>query len=235
MSPCASGRARLLRIGHLACLISAALLVSAFPARASAQEEQAAEAPPSGTTPTSTELTLARALESRMTVWRRPDGRVVYVSHCRAVRGGCRARIAAFARWIAEVSGERSIDPFVLAAMAVRESGLDPFARGPAGELGIIQLHPRGIGRGVRFITSETYRTRCARQPGACQREVLAVGASHLDTAITTCGSLEAGLGAYNSGACGETAYTRRILRERARLIELAKTDARPPAMRNVD
>jgi hypothetical protein len=133
------------------------------------------------------------------------------------------------------VARERGLDPFVLAAMAVRESGLDPFATGPAGEMGIIQLHPHGIGRDARFVRSEAYRTRCRRDPGACQREILQIGADHLAAAVTECGGLEAGLGAYNSGVCRETAYTRRILRERAELLELAKTDAAPPALRHVD
>ena len=185
--------------------------------------------------PDSIEMTLARALEARVTVWRSPGGRVVYVSHCRGVPRGCRARVAAFARWIAEVSRERELDPFVLAAMAVRESGLDPFARGPAGELGIIQLHPRGIGGRVRFIRSEGYRRWCRHQAGACQREVLETGADHLAQAIVQCGSLEAGLGAYNSGACHETAYTRRVLRERSRLLELAKASTPLASRGHVD
>ncbi|NOY93776.1 MAG: hypothetical protein GXP55_21550, partial [Deltaproteobacteria bacterium] len=45
-----------------------------------------------------TKLALARALDERMTVWRAPSGRRVYVRSCRrarGVRGGCRARIAA--------------------------------------------------------------------------------------------------------------------------------------------
>ncbi len=175
-------------------------------------------------------LRLGRALEKRLTVWRTPGGRVVHVSHCRAVQGGCRARIASFARWMVEVSRENGIDPFVLAAIAVRESGLDPFATGSAGEMGIVQLHPRGIGRHVRFVQSEAYRRRCARSPGACQAEILEVGARHLASAVQTCGSIEAGLGAYNTGVCGENSYSRRVMRERTRLIDLAKDRDEPPA-----
>ena len=107
----------------------------------------------------------------------------------------------------------------------MRESGLDPFARGQAGEQGIVQLHPQGVGRRVRFVRSEAYRRSCTRQSGACQREVLDVGAEHVALAMRQCDGLEAGLGAYNSGECRETAYTRRILRERLRLLALAKAD----------
>lgn len=174
-------------------------------------------------------LRLARALQKRLTVWRTPSGGMVHVSHCRAVRGGCRARIAAFARWMVELSREHDVDPFVLAAIAVRESGLDPFAEGSAGERGIVQLHPRGIGRAVRFVRSAAYRRRCARSPGACQREILEVGVRHLASAVSRCGSLEAGLGAYNTGVCGDNAYSRRVMRERTRLLELAEDrDERP-------
>ena len=167
-----------------------------------------------------------RALESRMTVWRTPSGQAVHVSHCRDADEGCHARIALFARWIAEVARAKAIDPFVLAAMAVRESGLDPFVQGLAGEMGIVQLHPRGVGHRVRFVRNEAYRRRCAAAPGACQREVLEMGAQHLADAIARCESLEAALGAYNTGRCGPTGYTRRILRERANLLTLAKRGA---------
>ena len=120
--------------------------------------------------------------------------------------------------------GITGIDPFVLAAMAFRESGFDPFATGAAGEVGIVQLHPRGIGRSVRFIQNERYRERCRREVGACQREVVEVGAAHFAEAITTCGGVSDALGYYNRGICGETDYSRRVLRERERLVELAKT-----------
>ena len=178
-------------------------------------------------------LRVAKALEKRITVWRTPTGRVVHVSHCRGIRGGCRARIAAFARWMVELAQENGVDPFVLAAMAVRESGLDPFARGSAGEMGIVQLHPQGVGRAVRFVRSESYRRQCARSPGACQREVLEVGARHLASAVSSCGGITEALGAYNTGVCGDNDYSRRVMRERSRLLELAKDRDEEPA--NVD
>jgi hypothetical protein len=175
---------------------------------------------------------LAKALEARLTVWQTPEGERVHVSHCRNEPQGCRSRVVVFARWIAEVARSHAIDAFVLAAMAIRESGLNPFARGSHGEYGLIQLHPQGIGRNVRFVQSEGFRAWCRSRPGACQREVLEIGARHLADAVTSCGSIAAGLGAYNSGVCGETRYTRLVLEERAILLELAKTDAEPPAMR---
>ncbi len=174
----------------------------------------------------STTQVLARVLDARLTVWRTPRGVPVHVSHCRSARGGCRARIVVFARWIAEEAKAHSIDPFVLAAVAMRESGLDPMVRGAAGELGIIQLHPHGVGRSLPFIRSAQYRRACRGRAGACQHEVLAVGAGLIARSITMCGSLAAGLGAYNSGVCGKTDYATRVLKERDRLLGLARLTA---------
>jgi len=169
-------------------------------------------------------MRLGRALSRRLTVWTRPSGRVTYVSHCRRAVRGCPARLAALSRYMAEVSHEHGLDPFIIAAMAIRESGLDPFVMGAAGEWGIVQLHPRGIGGRVQFVRNERYRNRCRRVPGACQREVLEVGAGHLAAAIEHCGTLNAALGRYNRGICGDTAYTRRVMREHERLMDLVKT-----------
>ncbi len=222
------------RIAFLGTLIAAVALL----APASAQPPRDDAAVTTGATPEGANaqadgdgeeveeiaMRLGRALSRRLTVWVRPSGAVTYVSHCRHAAGGCAARVAAFSRYMAEVSHDKGLDPFVLAAMAIRESGLDPFVRGAAGEYGIVQLHPRGIGGHVRFVQSEAYRNRCRRRPGACQREVLEVGATHLQQAIDYCGSLTSALGRYNRGICGETAYTRRVMREHARLLDLVKT-----------
>ncbi len=168
---------------------------------------------------------LRRALDRRMTVWR-SGSRSVYVSHCRAYRGGCPERTAAFARLIGDVAAAHDVDPFLLAAIAIRESGLDPTAAGAAGERGIVQLHPRGSGSRVRYVRSEAYRRRCQRRPDACQREVLDAGAALLSRGIERCGGVREALGAYNRGTCGETSYAVRVMSERQRLLRLAKTDA---------
>lgn len=166
---------------------------------------------------------LSRAMLARMTIWRTSNGDSVHVAHCRGAADGCDARVRLFARWMVEIAEEFEIDPFVLAAVAFRESGLDPFAQGTAGEMGIVQLHPRGVGSRVQFVSSERYRGQCHDRTGACQREVLQAGAQHLAEAVTRCGDLNAGLGAYNTGTCGETAYSRRVLRERRVLVQYAK------------
>ena len=171
-------------------------------------------------------VSLARALEARLRVWSR-EGRPVYVRHCRQTRtqGGCRARLISFARIIDSAAHRHGVDPFLLAAMALRESGLNPFAEGAAGERGIVQLHPRGIGYHVPFVRSKAYRRRCERRSDACQEEVVDSGAAHLASAVQRCGSVAAGLGAYNTGVCQTTGYTRRVLEERQRLLQLAKAN----------
>lgn len=174
-------------------------------------------------------VSLHRALDRRLTVWR-TSSRVIYVRHCRSTRGGCAERTAVFARMIGDAATTHRVDPFLLAAVAVRESGMDPTAAGAAGERGIVQLHPRGSGARVRYVRSEVYRRGCERRPDACQREVLEAGARLLSTSITRCGGVREGLGAYNRGECGATDYARRVMSERQRLLRLAKGDARMAA-----
>jgi hypothetical protein len=62
---------------------------------------------------------------------------------------------------------------------------------------------------------------RC--RPGACQEEVLDVGARLLARTIERCGTVRDGLGAYNRGECGETDYARNVMLERQRLLRLVK------------
>lgn len=168
---------------------------------------------------------LARALDRRMTVWR-SERRVIYVRHCRDATGGCRERVTTFAHLISEASSENELDPFLLAAVAVRESGMNPQAAGAAGERGIVQLHPRGSGSRIRYVQSEAYRRRCEREPDVCQDEVLDAGARLLASSIRRCGGVREGLGAYNRGECGVTDYASRVMGERQRLLQLAKSDA---------
>ncbi len=174
--------------------------------------------------PDASVIALERALDRRMTVWR-TERRLVYVRHCRTARGGCPSRVNAFARMIGDASKEHTIDPFLLAAVAVRESGMNPLAAGAIGERGIVQLHPRGAGARIRFVQSEAYRRYCERQPGVCQDEVLEAGARLLARSINRCGTVRDALGAYNRGECGETDYSNRVMSERQHLLRLAKSE----------
>lgn len=162
---------------------------------------------------------LQQALRFRVTVHKnRRTGSMTAAYHCRHAVGGCDQRLFEFARYLKEAGERNGIDPWLLAAMAFRESGLNPFAVGGVGELGILQLHPKNPrSKGVRFVKDEWYRLRCRKQPGACQREVVDRAAELLARSIQQCGGdLEKALGAYNTGRCGGNRdYTQRILAER--------------------
>lgn len=172
-----------------------------------------------------TSLALARAIDERLIVRESRQGKPIHVQHCRASEGGCRARIAALSRLITESSNRAGVDPFLTAGIAVRESGLNPLAVSPVGARGVVQLNPRYRGKSVPFVYNESYRTQCSLRPGACQREVLDAGLGLYKWAVTRCGGdVEKGLAWYNSGRCDkQNGYAASVLRERRRLLRLAK------------
>ncbi len=173
-----------------------------------------------------TSLALARAIDARLTVRESKRGEPIHVQHCRVSDGGCRARIAALSRLITEASNRAGIDPFLTAAIAMRESGLNPLALSPAGARGLIQLNPRYRGKTVPFVYNASYREKCGRRPAACQREVLDAGLGLYDWAVDKCGGdVRRGLAWYNSGRCdNRNGYASSVLRERRRLLRLAKS-----------
>ena len=181
-----------------------------------------------------TSLALARAIDARLIVREDRAGTPIHVQHCRVSDGGCRARIAALSRLITEASNRAGVDPFLTAAIAMRESGLNPLALSPAGARGLIQLNPKYRGKTVPFVYNERYRDKCSRRPGACQREVLEAGLGLFDWAVSKCGDdVRRGLAWYNSGRCdSRNGYAGSVLRERRRLLRLAK--AADPAMQAV-
>lgn len=183
-------------------------------------EDPEPEAPP----PTPEAEALADAFAERLTVSRRRDGTRVLTPRCRNGPVDCERRLLAFASLIVEIATAQDVDPLLLAAMALRESGLDPAALGRNREAGIVQLHPRGAGRDVRYVRDAGYRRRCQRRVDACQREVLERGVSTLVEGIERCGGLRGGLGAYASGHCTTRArYIGRILEERETLRGLVR------------
>jgi hypothetical protein len=176
-----------------------------------------------------TSLALARAIDARLIVRESRQGKPIHVQHCRVVEGGCRARIATLSRLITEASNRAGVDPFLTAAIAMRESGLNPFAVSPVGARGVVQLNPKYRGKTVPFIYNESYRKQCSRRAGACQREVLDAGLGLYQWAVSRCGGdLEKGLSWYNSGRCDkQNGYASSVLRERRRLLRLAKDTER--------
>jgi len=161
---------------------------------------------------------LAGALEHELAVWERRDGSIVYVAHCRSAPGGCEARVRSIAVELVRAARAHRVDPWLLAAMALRESGLNPEAVGAIGEVGVLQLHPRSA-HGQRA------RAACRRAPGRCGAAVIWIAAEHLAAVQAICGSEGAALGAYNRGECGETTYSRRVLRRRDGLRRVARGD----------
>lgn len=173
---------------------------------------------------------LNSAMRARIAVsTNRRTGRTIPASHCRHAVGGCDQRLTEFARYLVSAGKAHGIDPWLLAAMAFRESGFNPFAMGSLGELGILQIHPgRRDAKQVRFIRDEWYRKRCRRQPGACQQEIVEHAARVLSRSVELCsGDIEDALGAYNTGRCGgNRQYTQRVLDEVTELRRAAGLEA---------
>ncbi len=176
-----------------------------------------------------TSLALARAIDARLIVRESRQGELIHVQHCRVSQGGCRARIATLSRLITEASNRAGVDPFLTAAIAMRESGLNPLAVSPIGARGVVQLNPKYRGKTVPFVYNERYRKECGLRPGACQREVLEAGLGLYAWAVGRCGGdVQKGLAWYNSGRCDKrNGYAASVLQERRRLLGLAK-DADP-------
>lgn len=172
-----------------------------------------------------TSLALARAIDARLIIRESRQGEPIHVQHCRMSEGGCRARIAALSRMITEASNRAGVDPFLTAAIAMRESGLNPLAVSAVGARGVVQLNPKYRGKTVPFIYDERYREECGLRPGACQREVLEAGLGLYEWAVSRCGGdVQKGLAWYNSGCCDkQNGYAASVLRERQRLLRLAK------------
>ena len=115
-----------------------------------------------------------------------------------------RALSLAAAPLILTAALETGVDPLVLGAVAWRESGYRPNARGARGEIGLMQIAPRGMGRAL-----------CAdldvRNPAA---NVLC-GARILAAARAKCGpKAERYLTYYNRPAngCRASRYSRKVL-----------------------
>lgn len=187
---------------------------------------------------------LLRAIQTRIAVsYDRRSGRTIPASHCRHAPGGCEKRLAAFAEYLVDVGTRRGTDPWLMAAMAFKESGFNPFALGSVGELGLLQINPeRKDANGVRFVRDEWYRKRCRNEPGACQREVIDHAAQVLSRSFQRCnGDVVGALGAYNTGRCaGNLSYAKRVLDERVELrtavgleVEQAMRYKRPPKNRS--
>lgn len=166
---------------------------------------------------------LQQALRFRVTIHVNPrTGFMLPAYHCRRAKGGCDARLLEFAHYLKDAGDRFELDPWLLAAMAFRESGLNPFAVGTVGERGILQLHPKNpTVKKIRFVRDEWYRTRCKNRIGACQKEVIEHAAHMLASSLRKCGgNMEDALGMYNTGRCGGShRYAERVFVERGAMM----------------
>lgn len=175
---------------------------------------------------------LYAAIQTRIAVSTKTrEGITIPAAHCRHALEGCDRRLAEFAEYLTTSGAEFGVDPWLLAAMAARESGFNPFAQGSVGELGLLQLHPKSrAAREVRFVQDEAYRKRCRKEPGACQRDVIRRAAQLLASSLDRCGGDEsAALGLYNTGRCaGNVKYSKLVLEERSKLRQSVGLEAAP-------
>jgi hypothetical protein len=174
---------------------------------------------------------LSQAMRARIAVSYTKTGRTIPAYHCRHAPEGCETRLSTFAQYLVEAGTRHGIDPWLMAAMAFKESGFNPFALGSLGELGILQINPgRRDAKTVRFIRDEWYRRRCRKEAGACQREVVDHAAQVLSRSIERCErDVKDALGLYNTGRCGgNDRYAKRILAERDELLKAAGLAAKP-------
>lgn len=150
--------------------------------------------------------TLAQRTLERLTIWRNPHtGEPVYARACRRAPEGCRERIRQLTMWIEIEARRHDLDPVLVASVVWHETRFNPHVRGPVGEFGIMQLHPRSPwGRAARGF--------CRRYPDSCERHRVRIAVEVLANSIRRCGSVSEGLGMYNSGRCQVNRYARRVL-----------------------
>lgn len=139
--------------------------------------------------------------------------------HCREAPGGCDARIRAFGEYIRNVSDFYGVDPWLVAAMAVKESGLNPWAQGKGDELGILQIHPRRREASKIALFDQRERKRCHNRVGECQLEIVFTAIGILRRSFAICGNAVDALGMYNRGVCGPSGYALRVLQIRRELL----------------
>lgn len=165
---------------------------------------------------------MVAAMERRVSFkMSREMGKPKYVKHCRTAPEGCHTRLRAFASMFIRSGRDHSVDPWVLAAMAARESGFNPWAEGSIGERGVLQL-ARMWTRDLPQLRDPRVMARCRREVGACQSQVIDFAAGMLARSIEKCGSLLGGLTRYNTGRCLDepNRYARQVLRIRGSLKE---------------
>jgi len=135
--------------------------------------------------------TVAAAILSLLPLWKTDESRL---------------QAEEYARIITEESQaiQPEVDPFLVVAIIFRESSFRPKVKGKRGEVGLMQILPRGTL--TRSITKDDLTN---------VRANIRVGVGHLQYWRETCGDddLDLWLSAYNAGKCKRTGYGKRIRR----------------------
>ncbi|MCU0664325.1 MAG: transglycosylase SLT domain-containing protein [Myxococcota bacterium] len=101
------------------------------------------------------------------------------------------------------------VDPFLVASIIFRESSFRQQARGKRGEIGLMQVMPRGVV--TRAVSTEKITS---------VRTNIRVGIGHLNYWQQQCGveNVPLWLSAYNAGRCELTKYHSRVMRVYCRI-----------------
>lgn len=138
--------------------------------------------------------------------------------------GGCAAELRSYAEAFVAAGEAHGLDPWLLAAVAWRESRWIAGSNGVAHERGIMQIHPsRPDARGLPIFDDREW-LQCRRVVGQCQAPVIDVAAGILRRATKRCGDVAGGLAAYQSGRCDSEPgrkYATRVMATRDRLSTL--------------
>ena len=103
---------------------------------------------------------------------------------------------------------EPPIDPFLIAAIIFKESSFRAKIEGKKGEVGLMQVMPRGA-------LTRTINKKSTSELRASTRTNIRVGVGHLHYWQKRCGvdDMDVWLSAYNLGRCKRTKYAKRVRR----------------------
>lgn len=120
-------------------------------------------------------------------------------------------RVRSIAPVILSESRTQKVSPLVIAVLIFKESAFTVHARGARGEVGLMQLHPRGwastLCRDLQDRWDPRNNIRC--------------GVRIVAWALARCGSVSGALSLYNGSSCRSSVYSRRVMAavERARRV----------------
>ncbi len=161
---------------------------------------------------------LVAAILAVVTIASTPSGVPIYAPHFRNAAGGAEHRAEELASTFLFAEEVYGIDPYLLAALAFRESSMNAEAIGTKGEFSIVQLHPRSRwGRAAH--------TLCKGAEASCERTAVLEAARLLALGVKECGSESRAVGFYRTGHCTEGVGADRVLSVRVRMLAYSKQE----------